>query len=163
MFPGIAQTLILVAPSLGGFRWSTNVTAGHSSMQAKIREKGLEAAREIWIRQIIFRHALKNEVVSEKLRAMVGRYSGWHWIHSDLGKPMTPPAIERLSEIRTPTLVLVGDADAADQLEIAETLERGIPGARKIVYPGVGHLVNMEVPELFNAAVLDFLKSAGKQ
>jgi 3-oxoadipate enol-lactonase len=163
MFPGIAQTLILVAPSLGGFRWSSNVGAAQSSMQAKIREKGLEAAREIWMRQTIFRHAMNNKVVAGKLRQMVGSYSGWHWMHSDLGKPMTPPAIERLSEIRTPTLVLVGDADAADQLQIADTLERGITGARKIVYPGVGHLINMEEPELFNTAVLKFLEDAGKQ
>ncbi len=74
---------------------------------------------------------------------------------------MTPPAIGRLGEIRVPTLVLVGDADAPDQLQIADTLERSIPGARKVIFPGLGHLVNMEEPVLFNDHVLKFLETVG--
>ena len=75
---------------------------------------------------------------------------------------MKPPAIERLGEIHVPTLVLVGDADASDHLQIAEILERGIPGARKIVIPDVGHLVNLETPGLFNRQVLEFLDGTQK-
>ncbi len=163
MYPGIARALVLAAPSLGGFRWSSKIVSAQASLQAKIRDEGIEVARKIWMRQTIFRQAIQNKAVAAKLRDMIGRYSGWHWMHPDLGKPMTPPANGRLSEIRTPTLILVGDADAADQLQIADTLERGITGAKKIVYPDVGHLINMEVPELFNTAVLEFLGIAGKQ
>ena len=161
MYPGIARALILVAPSLGGFKWSSNFATAQASMQAKAREKGIEVAREIWMRQIIFRHAMNNKAVAARLRKMVGGYSGWHWTHADLGKPLTPPAIGRLGEIRVPTLVLVGDADAPDQLQIADTLERSIPGARKVIFPGLGHLVNMEEPVLFNDHVLKFLETVG--
>jgi len=157
MYPGSAQAIVLVAPSLGGFRWSSRFAAAQTSLQEKSREKGLEMARDIWLRQVIFRHAMNNKAVAARLRQMVGRYSGWHWMHADLGKPMKPPAIERLGEIRIPALVLVGDEDAMDQLQIAETLEQNIANARKIVFPGVGHLVNMEAPALFNKYVLEFL------
>ena len=159
MYPGIARALVLSAPSLGGFRWSTKVASAQASLHAKIREKGIEMAREIWLRQTIFRQATQNKAVSAKLREMVGRYSGWHWMRADLGRPMTPPAVERLSEIQIPTLVLAGDSDANDQLRIAETLERGIAGARKIVLPSVGHLINLEEPAIFNNHVLEFLAS----
>jgi pimeloyl-ACP methyl ester carboxylesterase len=36
-----------------------------------------------------------------------------------------------------------------------------IPGARKIVIPDAGHNVNLDQPEAFNAAVLDFLAEIG--
>jgi pimeloyl-ACP methyl ester carboxylesterase len=59
--------------------------------------------------------------------------------------------------IRAPTLVLVGERDLADFRAIADILARDIPGAMKIVLPGVGHMANMEGPEQFNQVVLDFL------
>ncbi len=159
--PRVSRALILIAPSLGGFKWSPNVSSAQASMQSRAMDRGIDVAREIWIRQTIFRHAMNNKDIAVRLRTMVGRYSGWHWLHADLGMPMVPPAIERLGEIRVPTLVMVGDADAPDQIQIAETLERRISGARKIVFPGVGHLINMEVPALFNKHVLEFLEQFG--
>jgi 3-oxoadipate enol-lactonase len=160
-YPGIARALVLVAPSLGGFKRSPNVATAQASIRSKAREKGLETAREIWLRHTIFQYALNNKPLAARLREMVGRYSGWHWIHDDLGMPLEPAAIGRLGEIRIPTLVIVGDADVPDQLQIAETLEHGIAGARKILFPGVGHLVNMEEPFVFNNQVLEFLRHAG--
>ena len=161
-FPGIAKAIVLAAPSLGGFQWSANVVSAQTSMLQRVREKGIDTARAIWLRQMIFRHAMKNAPVAARIRSMAERYSGWHWTHADLGIPMKPPAIERLGEIHVPTLVLVGDADASDHLQIAEILERGIPGARKIVIPDVGHLVNLETPGLFNRQVLEFLDGTQK-
>lgn len=157
-YPGVARGIVLVAPSLGGYPWSPNQASGQALIRERVREKGIEVARSIWLRQILFRHALQNKDVAAKLREMVGEYSGWHWIHADLGRPMVPPAIERLNEIKIPTLVLVGDNDAPDHLRISETLEREIPNAKKIVFPGVGHLVNLEAPAFFNKHVLDFLE-----
>jgi pimeloyl-ACP methyl ester carboxylesterase len=39
-----------------------------------------------------------------------------------------------------------------------ETLERGIDGSKKVVIQGAGHMVNMEKPDIFNEAVLSFLR-----
>ena len=57
-----------------------------------------------------------------------------------------------------PTLVVVGDRDVPDFLGMAERLATSIRGARKVVVPGAGHMVNMERPEEFNRAVLEFLE-----
>lgn len=38
----------------------------------------------------------------------------------------------------------------------------GIAGARKVVIPGVAHMVNMEEPEVFNRIVLEFLEGVDK-
>ena len=36
-----------------------------------------------------------------------------------------------------------------------------IPGAIKVVIPGAGHAANIDQPEAFNRAVIDYLESLG--
>jgi pimeloyl-ACP methyl ester carboxylesterase len=43
--------------------------------------------------------------------------------------------------------------------DIADVLAGWIPGARKVVMKGLGHLPTMEVPEVSNRVILDFLDS----
>lgn len=62
-----------------------------------------------------------------------------------------------LSKITTPTLVISGDQDASTPFPgHGEVLAREIPGAKNLLLSGA-HLSNIEQPQLFNSAVLDFL------
>jgi pimeloyl-ACP methyl ester carboxylesterase len=45
---------------------------------------------------------------------------------------------------------------------MAEYMAQHIPGARKVVFPGAAHMVNMERPERFNEVVLEFLARVEK-
>jgi pimeloyl-ACP methyl ester carboxylesterase len=74
-------------------------------------------------------------------------------------QPLDPPAAGRLHEIAVPTLVIVGDLDTTGTLAMANQMAGAIPGARKVIIPGVAHMVNMEEPARFNEAVLEFLDS----
>lgn len=69
---------------------------------------------------------------------------------------LDPPAAGRLSEIRVPTLVIVGSYDTLATRAVADALSAGIAGARKVVIDGTAHLPNMEKPEEFNRLVLEF-------
>ena len=71
--------------------------------------------------------------------------------------PLEPPAVNRLAEVKMPTLIVVGDQDAPEVLEVADTLEQGIAGAKKLVLPGTAHHLHMEKPQEFNRVVLEFL------
>ena len=62
-----------------------------------------------------------------------------------------------LPRIRIPTLLLYGDRDVRAPLTIAEDLQGAIPGSRLVVLPDTGHVVSLEAPAAFNAAVRDFL------
>ena len=68
------------------------------------------------------------------------------------------PTIERLGQIKAPTLVIIGGEDAQSLKNVADTLAAGIPGARKVVIPGASHHPPVERPNEFNKAVLSFLK-----
>src|SRR5690606_24706711 len=56
----------------------------------------------------------------------------------------------------TPTLVVAGDEDDPT-LEPALYLKRTIPTSALMVLPKCGHTMNLEHPDAFNRAVLDFV------
>jgi 3-oxoadipate enol-lactonase len=68
-------------------------------------------------------------------------------------------ATSRLKEIRTPTLVICGNDDAATPPAMAREIQENIPGARLALIPQAAHLANIEQPEAFNRALADFLSS----
>ena len=63
----------------------------------------------------------------------------------------------RLEDIAAPTLVVVGEGDRTFPLAAMEELAKRIRGARLVRIPGAGHISNMERPQEFNRAVLEFL------
>jgi pimeloyl-ACP methyl ester carboxylesterase len=74
---------------------------------------------------------------------------------------MPKSAMERLESVKAPTLVLIGDKDEF-QREAAELLASRIPGARLVVVPGGGHLLNLTSPKEFDAAITGFLPNASR-
>jgi pimeloyl-ACP methyl ester carboxylesterase len=64
--------------------------------------------------------------------------------------------IESLGSVDVPTLIVVGERDEAF-LAPSDYMERAIPNARKVVIPDAGHAANLDNPEAFNRAVLEFL------
>lgn len=82
---------------------------------------------------------------------------GWHFNQRDPADWVAGRAVDRLSEILSPTLVVIGGRDVLDVRFVADRLAYEIPNWSKVVLPAAGHLPEMEDPRAFNAAVLDFL------
>lgn len=74
--------------------------------------------------------------------------------------PLDPPAAPRLGTIAVPTLVVIGKYDETICQVMGDYTAENIPGARKIVMPGA-HMLTMELPVEFNAAVMEFISAAG--
>jgi 3-oxoadipate enol-lactonase len=51
----------------------------------------------------------------------------------------------------------VGEEDALTPRADAQFLASGIPGSELVVVPGAGHLANLESPDVFSAALAQFL------
>lgn len=62
-----------------------------------------------------------------------------------------------LPGIAVPVLLVFGGADSLAMPAVGERMAAEIPGARLVVLPDAGHLVNIEFPEAFNETVLAFL------
>ena len=78
-----------------------------------------------------------------------------------IGKLKTWDITDRLGEITTPTLVLSGRYDEATPL-IAETIQRGIPGAEWVLFEESSHMPHVEETERYWEVVDEFLTRAEK-
>jgi 3-oxoadipate enol-lactonase len=65
---------------------------------------------------------------------------------------------DALANIKVPTLAMAGAVDAVAPAPMMEKMAGRIPGARFIAMPGAGHLINLEQPDAFNAALGAFLR-----
>jgi pimeloyl-ACP methyl ester carboxylesterase len=98
---------------------------------------------------------------------------GWQEFHdrlasgSALGHANTLRGVQRqrpsvfeleanLERLEVPTLIMTGDEDEPC-LEPALFMKRKIRSAGLVVIPNAGHAINLEEPDLFNRALLDFL------
>ncbi len=65
--------------------------------------------------------------------------------------------LDRLHQVKVPTLLIHGELDAAVPLACAEDAQRRIVGSKLVVFEGAGHWVQREQPEKFRRIVIDFL------
>jgi pimeloyl-ACP methyl ester carboxylesterase len=159
-YPAATRALIPVSTVLGGYRWTPAFDASLGAVYKTGRRNGIEAAREQWLAHPLFGPLQERDAARVHFARMVADYSGWHWVNADPNRVPDPPAIERLEAIAAPTLVVVGEREMPDFLALAEVLVARISGARRVVLPGVGHMVNMEDPTSFNQVVLDYLSQS---
>ena len=145
------ESLVVAGTSLGGFEGTTD-------WNLNAKEEGVEKAKENWLNHRLFETTNKNKTVKEKLKNMIDDYSGWHWVNPDPEVLINPKAIYRIENIPAPTLIIVGEKDIPDNIAIANILKEKIPRSEKIIFPNIGHMVNMEAAEAFNKTVADFLK-----
>jgi len=79
------------------------------------------------------------------------------------GVQLTRPSVfdleDLLARLEVPTLIITGDEDDPC-LEAGIFMKRTIPTAGLLVLPKSGHTINLEEPEAFNRALLDFLTAA---
>ena len=66
---------------------------------------------------------------------------------------------DELEQISVPTLVIIGEKDPATIPEYGELIAASIPGALAFVVPNAAHLSNIEQPDIFTEALVDFLES----
>ena len=77
--------------------------------------------------------------------------------------PPEPRTFQRLSQIRTPTLLIIGDRDVPAQILMVDNIHSHIPGSKKVLIPGADHIVNMSKADEFNKTVLEFLRTQAQE
>jgi pimeloyl-ACP methyl ester carboxylesterase len=153
-YPNMVNSLVLVGPGVSGFPLpSATEYEWLEPLYKAIAARDATAAVNAWLESDPMKPAATNPRTRDRVRALA-LDNAKAWIQPYVEQPLSPPAYARVGEIRAPTLVLIGSLDSADG---ANHLIAGIPGARKVVFEGAGHLPNIEQPDEFNHVVLDFL------
>lgn len=73
------------------------------------------------------------------------------------------PAVERMTELAVPVLIVIGEHDVPYILAAADYMVANLPNARLVVIQDAAHLPNMDHPDEFGAAVGAFLKDVTNQ
>lgn len=166
--PEMVDALIPVTAGVSGFQPSEEMLKQHPEvvrMYTSLNEafehhdiaRAVEISLELWTDGPGRLPGQAAPDVRERVREMTTR----NWERPDDEAqaetppvPLEPPAVERLSKISVPTLVILGEWDGPNPLE---QLTAEIPGAKKVIMAETAHHPFMEKPEEFNSIVLNFL------
>jgi len=164
-YPDRVEGLILVGPSVHGFSYSEAFLQKGLELFTTAQERGAEEGVRLLFKEPYWLYTLPpTEKVSLRSRMKEMATHFFQVFRWDPGwiLPVRPLAVERLSEISTPTLIVAAERDHPENRKTAEMLLKEIKGAKKAEIPGVGHMMNMEEPEKFNKTVLHFLHNLGR-
>jgi 3-oxoadipate enol-lactonase len=159
-YPDMVDGLVLVGSALGGYTFSEELDVFEAEIEAAFEAGDYDRAAEVDVRVWVDGPRRTPEQVDPTFRAHAHELARSVYTATDEGgrsSQLEPPAIERLRELRIPTLVVAGDLDQPDILRIADKLVTEIPGARRVIMHGTAHLPSMEHPERFNRLLRDFL------
>ena len=162
-YPEYVKALILGAPSVSGDEPSERIKQFWDDEEMALENDDLEAATELNLQMWVDGPRRQPEQVSTLVRERV-REMQLHVfeipVPDDVEEiPITPPAVERLGEVKVPTLVIVGDFDLEEKIVLADRLVAEMTYVQKGTVPNAAHMVNMEKPDVFNRMVLEFLVS----
>lgn len=156
--PERVRSLVLAEPGVAGWPYSAEVVASMAPVAAALGAGDREGAVQALLRTPAFEYARDHNA------AAIARIEGL--VRSNLGGLVAqrqirferPDAVEALSTLRMPTLLMVSAAAGSDASRIAARIEADAPRVRRVVVEESGHLMNIERPEAFNAAVIEFLR-----
>jgi pimeloyl-ACP methyl ester carboxylesterase len=134
------------------------VEARHSTAK-NAREKGMDViARGMAPSLLTERTRNERPELVERVVAMIARQDPEVVAATSLGMAQRPDRLEVLRRFQGPAMVITGDADMLMPLATSTVMAEALPKGELVVLPGAAHLSNLEVPELFNAAVIGFLE-----
>ena len=151
--PNRVERMVLAGPGVTGYT-GRNPPQFPPEMFAAIGARDYRRVSEILLQTPVFAAAPEAQPL---VRQMVTENERLWTVDRALMKAQ-PPTFARLAQVRVPTLVIVGEKDLY-QRDHAELLAARVPGAKLVVVPGGGHIVNLTSPKAFEAAVRSFLDS----
>ena len=157
LHPERVRSLTVVASGADGFRYPQSDIEAITEVIALMRGGKKEAALTKWLANPMLSVVNTQPAVKEKVERMVRENAGIWTMDAWPQQPLSPTARERLGQLRVPTLVVIGDRDAASVRRFADSTAQMIPGAERVVMEGTDHLPHMEQPAEFNSLLREFI------
>ena len=122
---------------------------------AALKQKGIRKYKEEWIEALIQSGGTERERMREPLTRMINDWSAWQPLHKEARCYYAREAWDSLKSRKpdVPTLFLKGANEGTKNHPMMQWL----PNSRQEVIPNCGHMLNMDQPEAFNRALLQFL------
>ena len=156
-YPELVAGLILTATKAAPD--SAEAKANRDAAAANVIKNGVTDLVEGMLPKLFSPTTWKNdpELVSF-VRDMLMKTSVEGAVGALLAMKERPDSTATLAEIRVPTLIIHGADDQIIPLAEAQAMHKAIKGSKLVVIEDAGHLPNLEQPDEFNDAVIDFLE-----
>ena len=152
------RALVLMDTSSGEIDRHLGVVLPRDKLEELARNQGMEAVFEF---NLAHNPQLQQLLADPELKHLYKEQfllnSPHGYIYSGRAVEGWVPVTGRLSQIKMPTLILVGENDLPF-LRPSQVLHQGIAGSELVVIPGAGHTSMAEAPEAVNQAIMDFLQ-----
>jgi len=102
-YPDCVSSLITVDSVVNGYRLTSDFREWFFSLFDIARESSVESAKEAFMNGALFGSAMKNSLVADRLRGLIGSYSGWRFVNDDPQESLDPSPNDRLREMRART------------------------------------------------------------
>ena len=155
-YPEKVKSMVLVGGVVSGLGFTDHFyTRGGLAKSENFKKP--EEKIKYWVFDDPYEIAPENTAVKEKVAALL-KTSPQILTAKRGGFLQRPPAaVDKLSEIDVPALIVVGEKDIPDVHAHAGVIDAGIKDSRRIIVKGAAHLAHMEQPEFFNREVERFL------
>ena len=157
LFPKRVRALVLCGPRAQGPDETEKINREAQALRALA--EGIEFAGESISTKLLARRTVDEESdVVRRVGEMVLSTDPRGAAAAQRGMAARRDYSDDLAKIDVPTLIVAGREDGVRTPEDAEFIGERIPDSQLIVIDDAGHLMNMEQPEIFNRALLSFLR-----
>ena len=163
-YPSMLDHLVLVSPGMSGYKTSgpeEDKMWEEFDNQMKPQEEADREGRAADAVEMDINAWASAQTPANRERIRQIALDNFH-VHVEnpwkLQVPPEPKTFQRLSQIRVPTLLIIGDRDVRAQILMVDNIHSHIPGSKKVSIPGADHIVNTSKPGEFNKTVLGFLR-----
>ncbi len=150
--------LIIADTVPDGFIPEKDLPLNSNDIMIAARTKGMQAARAAWFDNPLFHSVKSNPQLRNCIWQIIQDYSGWHWVNNDPGLIGAPNAAQRLPEIDTQTLIILGEHDLDIFHKASDLMKSSMQNSTRVMIQGAGHMSPMEDPAVFNYSVQKFLE-----
>lgn len=144
--PDRVTALVLLCPGVAGYPWPDEPEVD-AEYEALVEAGDVEGLALFGLRE--WAAAGADEAAVAQLRAAAPA-----WLTEEQYEREDPPVFDRLGELDTPSVLMVGDLDRPTMITCNEEVAARIPGCRLVRMPGVDHLPSLRVPDLVADTVL---------
>jgi len=157
--PDRVRALVIMDGVIDGVPFDEPTKSTIASLFEAAGAGDLDRAKQVWLDCGFFAPARRDPEVGRRLEEMVTAYSGRDWMGDDPHQPR-PKLFPLLPDLKVATTVIAGELDVPCFLAMADAMAQRIPGARKVVVPDAGHMVNMEAPDAVNDILREVIAAA---
>ena len=145
--PEMVSGLFLIGPVLHGMRYTEYFLArAHRNVEPFEKKGDIKAAIKNWSEDRFLIANGHDQARKKFYDALLASSQNLKY-DPQFEKKLSPPASQRLAEIKAPTLILAGESDIADVHAHCGAINTGIRDSQRVVLKDAGHLVQLDCPD----------------